>query len=167
MLLEAVHLLITPGARESGQRSLPACPSVSAASDTLLAPAPHELDQTDGADPEELEGVPDENQDHQVEPAGAAVVDDRGADRRGVEVDPGEQHRGDAPLEAASGADGVEQQVGGCVAEYAIASCAERHGRAEHCGSVFLVIARRVSVVEAAMNRVPREGPSRRTRVVC
>lgn len=61
-----------------------------------------------------------------MEPAGAALVDDRGADRGDVEVGHGQEHRGDAPLEAAPGADGVEQQVGGCVAEYAVASCAER-----------------------------------------
>lgn len=47
MLLEAVHSPIIPGVRESGQRSLPACLSVSAASDTLVAPAPHELDDAD------------------------------------------------------------------------------------------------------------------------
>lgn len=76
-----------------------------------------ELDDADGSDPEEPEGVPDEQQDQQVEPAGAAVVNDRGADRGGVEVDHGEQHRGDAPFQAPASADGVEQQVGGCVAE--------------------------------------------------
>ena len=34
--------------------------------------------ETDGSDPEELEGVPDEQQDQQVQPAGTAVIDDRG-----------------------------------------------------------------------------------------
>ena len=33
-------------------------------------------------------------------------------------------------------ADGVGQQVGGCVTEYAVASCAERPRFAEHCGSL-------------------------------
>ena len=100
-------------------------------------PAPYKLNEAAGSDPEHLEGVPDEEQDQQVEPAGAAVVDDRGADRCRVEVDPGEQHRGDAPFEAASGADGVDEQVGGCVAEYAVASCAECDRCAEHRGSLF------------------------------
>lgn len=92
----------------------------------LLAPAPHDPDEADGADPEEFEGVPDGQQDQQVEPARTAVVDDRGADRCRVEVDLREEHGGDTPLQAASGAAGIEQQVGGCVAEYAVASCAER-----------------------------------------
>lgn len=61
-----------------------------------------------------------------MEPAGATLVDDRGADRGDVEAGHGQEHRGDAPFESASGADGVGQQVGGCAAEYAVASCAER-----------------------------------------
>lgn len=93
--------------------------------------------EADRSDPDELEGVPDEQHDQQVEPAGAAVIDDRGADRGGVEVGHGQEHRGDAPLEAASGADGVDEQVGGCVAEYAVASRAERDRCAEHRGSHF------------------------------
>lgn len=88
--------------------------------------------EADRSDPDELEGIPGEQQDQQVEPAGTVVVDDRGAGRCRVEVNPGEQHRGDAPLHAASGADGVDEQVGGCVAEYAVASCAERDRCAKH-----------------------------------
>ena len=93
--------------------------------------------EADRYDPEELAGIPDEQQGQQVQPVGAATVDDRGADPGGVEVGSGQEHGGDAPFEAASGADGVEHQVGGCVAEYAVASCAERDRCAEHCGSLF------------------------------
>lgn len=63
----------------------------------FLRPDVCELDEADWSDPEELEGIPDEQQDQQVQPAGAAVVDDRGADRGGIEVGHGQQHGGDAP----------------------------------------------------------------------
>lgn len=57
----------------------------------LLCPDVDQLDEADGADPELLEGIPvegipDGQQDQEVEPAGAPVADDHGADRRGVEV---------------------------------------------------------------------------------
>ena len=95
------------------------------------------LNKGERSAPEKLEGIPDKQQDQQVERVWTAVVDDRGADRGGVEVGHGQDYRGEAPFEAAPGVDSVEQQVGGCVAEYAVASCAERHRCAEHRGSLF------------------------------
>lgn len=65
-------------------------------------------------------GIPEEQQGQQVEPASAAAVDDRGADHGGVEVGYPQEHGGDAPFATAPGADGVEQQVCGYVAEYAV-----------------------------------------------
>lgn len=67
-----------------------------------------------------LWGIPEEQQDQQVEPASAAAVDDRGADHGGIEVGYPQEHGGDAPFATAPGADGAEQQVCGYVAEYAV-----------------------------------------------
>lgn len=71
-----------------------------------------EHDEAGGADPEHLEGVPDEQDDEQVEPAGAAVLDELPADGGGVEVGGGEEHARQTPFQPASGADRVAQDVG-------------------------------------------------------
>lgn len=68
---------------------------------TTLASGSDDQFEADRVDLEELQGVPDEQQDEQSEPAWAAVVGDCGADRRSVEVDPGEQHGGDTSLHVA------------------------------------------------------------------
>ena len=136
------------------------------ASDTLLAPAPHEPDEADGADPEHLEGVPDRQQNQQVEPAGTAVVGDRGADRRSVDVGHGEEHRGDAPLEAAPGTDRAQQQVRGRVPEQAVASLL-RFMDVRSIAGLFPRHSATVFRRGGGYEPSAREGPSRRTRVVC
>ena len=70
----------------------------------------------DGADPGELEAVPDEQQHQDGEPGGGAAVDESGADGGGIDVEDADQHGGDAPLESLPLADAVEQDVGRHVA---------------------------------------------------
>lgn len=83
-----------------------------------------------GAGPEYLECIPPEQQDQEVERFGASAVDDRDADRDRVEEAAAEhQHSRVTPLEpSAGGEDHVDAQVGGCVEEDAVASCAKALG---------------------------------------
>ena len=104
----------------------------------LVGNGADEQGHTGRAYDDELEGVPAAQECKQVEPAGAAVFDEAAEVGRGEEVWGGEEHRGDAPFEAAAGADRVEGDVGGHVPAQVVpdagAQCPEQsdHGRASH-----------------------------------
>jgi hypothetical protein len=68
-------------------------------------------DEADWSHEEQLEAVPQQQEEHQVEPFAPAVIDEGGAVGGGEEVDTAEEHRGDTPFQAASGADFVEEDV--------------------------------------------------------
>lgn len=70
-------------------------------------------DQTYRSNHDELERIPDADKSNYVEPAGRSPVDEHSADTRGEKVRNGEEHRGQAPLEPAAGANRVEENVGG------------------------------------------------------
>ncbi len=69
--------------------------------------------EADGADPEHLERVPDAQNDQEMEPARSAGSDEFAADGGTIEVWDCEEHRRDAPFKAATGVDGVAQDVRG------------------------------------------------------
>lgn len=107
-------------------------------------------------DPKHLEGVPGE-QDHQcVEPAGAVVIEDRGADRSGVEEHCGQADGEQEPPESMTTVGADQQDVGRRVPEQPVAD-AENGGECElsHVGPR-LVIATAQLTAEAAMNECPR-----------
>lgn len=82
---------------------------------------PDQEDETDGSHDEDFQGVPAEQEHQEVEPAGAAVGDEVGADARCEQVGRGQEHRWDAPAQAVAGADRIEQDVGGHAAPQEVA----------------------------------------------
>ena len=82
---------------------------------TFTTSATDEVGEADRPNPGELESVPDAHEGEDVEPAGRTTLGEQGVQARDEEVEHGEEHRGDTPLEAAPRADGVEQDVRGHV----------------------------------------------------
>lgn len=83
----------------------------------------------------QLHGVPDAQEEREVQPSRHASLDEIPEDGCGEEIRDGEEHRGDSPFEAASGADGVEEPVGGHVASQEVAGVdAEGPDESEHGG---------------------------------
>ena len=72
-----------------------------------------EVDEAEGADPDELEPGDDADEHDEVEQTSGAGVDGDGAPVGDREVRDRQQHRGHAPFKAAPGADGVEDEVAG------------------------------------------------------
>ena len=68
--------------------------------------------QTQRADPQHLESVPNAQQDKHIEPSWAAIIDDLYQDGRDQEVWDRQQHHWHAPFEAAWGADRIKQDIG-------------------------------------------------------
>lgn len=60
---------------------------------------------------DELEGVPNQDDREGEEPSGRSAVDQRREERGRVEIGDREEHRWDAPLEAAARAEPVERDV--------------------------------------------------------
>lgn len=81
----------------------------------LAGPDAEEQDEADGAEPEHFEAGPHADQDDEVEPAGASGIEQGGAPVGDAEVRDGEQHGGDAPLQAPPGANQVGDDVAGHV----------------------------------------------------
>lgn len=79
--------------------------------DSLSNAGTEQENQADRTHEDQLHGVPDAQQDQEVQPSGPASLDEVPEDGRGQEARDHEEHRGDAPLEAASGADRVEKPV--------------------------------------------------------
>ncbi|MCB1273812.1 MAG: hypothetical protein KDB25_05390, partial [Leucobacter sp.] len=101
--------------------------------DGLLDAGADEQDDTDQAHDEELERIPAEQEHEEVQPARAAALDQRDAVVRCEEVRDREEHREDAPLQAAAGADRVERDVGGHVTPQVVAGVgAERPEQSDH-----------------------------------
>ena len=75
----------------------------------------HKKNKTDGSHDDELRCVPQAQEEDEVEPSGAAILDECGEGARGQEVGHGEEHRRHAPLESSPGANCVEEDVGGHV----------------------------------------------------
>lgn len=95
--------------------------------------------QADRPQCEELQCVPEAEEDEEVEPSGVAVCDEGREGTRCQEVGHGEEHRGDAPFESSSRSDGVEENVGGHVAAQECAGVdAEGPELADHDGSPLL-----------------------------
>ena len=95
--------------------------------------------QADRPHREELQCVPEAEEDEEVEPSGAAVCDEGREGTRCQEVGHREQHRGHAPLESSSRSDGVEENVGGHVpAQERAGVDAEGPELADHDGSPLL-----------------------------
>lgn len=68
--------------------------------------------QTQRADPQHLESVPNAQQDKHIEPSWAAIIDDLYQDCRDQEVWDRQQHRWHTPFETAWGADRIKQDIG-------------------------------------------------------
>lgn len=68
-------------------------------------------DDADRSHEDEFQRVPQQQEEHQVEPFAPPVVDESGAVDGGEEVDAAEEHGRETPFEAASGADFVEEDV--------------------------------------------------------
>jgi len=69
-------------------------------------------EEADRSHEEEVETVPEQQGEGEVDPLGPSVADESDADCGGEEVGGSEEHRGDAPLQSASGADLVKEDVG-------------------------------------------------------
>ena len=84
-----------------------------AALDVLAVPGTGEGDEAHRAEPEHLERVPRAQQHDQMQPtpAGTGLLDVLGQELDGCDVGSGEQHCGDAPLEAAAAHHGVADAV--------------------------------------------------------
>ncbi len=68
--------------------------------------------QTQRADPQHLESVPNAQQDKHIEPSWATIIDDLYQDCRDQEVWDRQQHRWHTPFETAWGADRIKQDIG-------------------------------------------------------
>lgn len=123
--------------RTSGRLVL--CAPVGRARAPFTSSDEHELNETEGPDPQKLQCVPNAQQNRHVQPSRRAVINEARADARGDQVRRSEEHRGYAPLEASPGADGVEEDVGGHVAAQECAGVdAEGPELADHDGSPLL-----------------------------
>ena len=68
--------------------------------------------QTQRADPQHLESVPDAQQDKHIEPSRDAITDDLHHDCRDQEIWDRQQHRWHTSFKAAWGADRIKQDIG-------------------------------------------------------
>src|SRR5690606_36130059 len=79
----------------------------------LTCPCASEQYEAPRSKEEELQCIPQREEEHHVEPFAPALLDEPGAGDCDQQVDDAEEHRGDSPFEAASGAQLVEEDVGG------------------------------------------------------
>lgn len=72
----------------------------------------HKQHQTQRANPQHLESVPNAQEDEHIKPSWAAILDDLYQDCRDQEVWDRQQHRWHTPFETAWGADRIKQDIG-------------------------------------------------------
>ncbi|MFB7893691.1 hypothetical protein ACFC1I_15945 [Microbacterium sp. NPDC056044] len=77
----------------------------------LTHPHAHEAHETRRADRDELERVPQEEENEEVQPAGRALLDESHTERGCHEVHAGKKHRRHPPLQTAPCEDRVEKDV--------------------------------------------------------